>query len=288
MVVPFPFLSSNGGEDVEDSGDKVTSIFSKWAKHPAILKLSRLIDLERSCGYITMMNVKGSALRQSNSSTNLSLVPPSIKLPNLLEEDFDDSRGTDEDEDQIMFVSANSSAVSEPRNGFKDEKCANIYKEELNFVIDELEEAQNIPPQVYDSRKQKIESLRLDLTVNASGSVLEGCPSSSNKPNLLSADSTNGENNWYDDWTILDCHFGLPLFDTTVNQIVSERIVSNNLWEESRYDIEQHLQNIHGCSTFSFISFSLEQLVKSNQELGRQLTEFINTCQVSLGLDVSV
>jgi len=72
-------------------------------------------------------------------------------------------------------------------------------------------------------------------------------------------DGTNGgqERVWFDDWTLLDCQFGLPLFDSGVNQIVSERIVSNDLWDER----------------------SLESLVKSNQELGKQLTEFISTYQ---------
>ena len=246
VVVPFPFLSKSQSENEnsDETGDPITSIYSKWAKHPAILKLSRIIDLERSCGYITMMNIKGSsasALKMSNSNTNLSMVPPSIKLPNLTEEELDESRGTDEDEeeDQIMFVSANSSAVSEPRNGFKDDTCAKLYTEELNSVIDEGESSESILPQVYDSRKQKIESLRLDLTLNSSsGSVGEGCSTASNLLSVGSSNSGNQSNNnntlWYDDWTILDCHFGLPLFDTTVNQIVSERIVSNNLWEESR------------------------------------------------------
>jgi len=174
-------------------------------------------------------------MNSSNSNTNLAMVAPTVKLPNLAEEELDDSRGTDDDDDQIIFVSGNSSFHSEPKNGFRDDTCAKIYQDELSSAIEDINESENIPTQVYDSRKQKIESLRLDLNLNSSGGTTgDGFSSSSNFLSVNSAAENQHSSAWFDDWTILDCHFGLPLFDSTVNQIVSDRIVSNNLWEESR------------------------------------------------------
>ena len=43
----------------------------------------------------------------------------------------------------------------------------------------------------------------------------------------------------------------------------------------------QTLKDCYNIFVLFYFAYSLEQLVKSNQELGRQLTEFINTCQVS-------
>jgi hypothetical protein len=35
-------------------------------------------------------------------------------------------------------------------------------------------------------------------------------------------------------WTLLDINFGIPLFDTTLNQTVCQRIVEKGLWKPER------------------------------------------------------
>lgn len=226
VVIPFPFDSKNTGEKSrrEDSGDYSNrQQYFKWTKHPAIVKLSQVIDLESTCGYITMMNIRGSSTssvaRPSHSNTN---IPGVIKLGNLAEVN------TSDDEDQVIF--SQSPNPHEPTNGFKDDKSAKLYKEELDSMVGEdfLEpDSGNGKPQVYDSRQQKIESLRLDLAATHH----EAAFSSNSLLNKEASDSTV----WYEDWVLLDCHFGLPLFDATVNEIISERIVSKKLLEETRY-----------------------------------------------------
>jgi len=117
-------------------------------------------------------------------------------------------------------------------------------------------------PQGFDPRQQKLESLRLDLkfgdlTISSSsdGSRDTECDTSKN------SDSESGgfqdDMVKFDDWTILDCYFGIPLFDAAINQIVCEKMLTNGLWMPT----------------------SLEQLVKSNADLAVQLKAFIDTYQ---------
>jgi len=237
VIIPFPFANSDPAENSkrQEFGDYSVNPQAefKWTMHPAIANLRRVFDLESSCGYITMMSVRGSStcsvIRASHSDTNLAGV---IKL-----EDVPEDSGTDED-DQIIFVSSKSSPLPEPKNGFNDDKCAKIYKDELDSVINEdlTKDASNVmKPQVYDSRQQKIESLRLDLTVTRPDTVGgSGCLGT------VLIEETAEDKLWYEDWTLLDCHFGIPLFDASVNQTISERIVSNKLWDEGRSVKKNH------------------------------------------------
>lgn len=58
-------------------------------------------------------------------------------------------------------------------------------------------------------------------------------------------------------WMLLDVTFGIPLFDTELNQTICKRIVGNGLWKEN----------------------SLDQLNKSNDELCKTLLQFIGEYQ---------
>lgn len=231
IVVPFPFSSN-------DDSDK-NSTYVKWAKHPAIIKLSRVIDLEHNCGYITMINTHGSKpcvdTRQEQDAGPLPCSQSSSRLGNLLEEQNEDDDGSEE---EYHLVRATNNP---PKNGFNNELCEKIYQEEIENELynDPVPERKTSvseivaghsaqESQVYDPRQQKLESLRLDLKfgdLSLSGDKATHDSSSSKEPE---------PNIQFDEWTILDCYFGVPLFDANVNKITCERVLSNGLWDPKR------------------------------------------------------
>lgn len=256
VIVPFPLNWSQNKKTDDVSVSPAKHMYAKWAKHPAIVKLSRLFDLERNCGFITMMNIRGSSESdsslQSEPMSSSGIVKNETKpagqrliksstLPNVAEE-VQNTTATEEltmaeSDDGSIIITGNATASVEPKNGFKDDQSAKIYQEELDS---ELNEELIVKPRGFDSRQQKIESLRLELKINdpICASSDSGYDSASGN---LSCDSsvegpTEEEQNkfWYDDWTLLDCQFGLPLFDSGVNETVCEQLVAKKLWEEKR------------------------------------------------------
>lgn len=59
-------------------------------------------------------------------------------------------------------------------------------------------------------------------------------------------------------WTLLDCHFGVPLFDVDANTKICDVILYGGLTEKS----------------------SLQRLTETSQHLGSLLLDFISQCQV--------
>lgn len=239
VIVPFPFSDGSSGKsdnNKETSVSPIVQSYKKWAKHPAIIKLARVLDLEKNCGYITMMNIRGSSSISSRSTADnylcvlsdpISAVVPDnqqhVKLTSLPEESNSD------DEEEEFHVIPNTSTNIEPENGFKSDQCAKLYQEEIELELSN-DKPNAIKPTGFDSRQQKIESLRLDLSIKESktGSV------SSSRNGGTHQNKDKSDKSWFDDWTLLDCHFGVPLFDGSVSQIVCEKILSNALWEEER------------------------------------------------------
>lgn len=260
VIVPFPFSDGGKGKTDRNNKDKDNSIspiiqsYKKWAKHPAIIKLARVLDLEKNCGYITMMNIRGSSSISSRCTADNYLcvlsdpvlaVPDNhhhnnvAKLTSLPEEE---SNSDDEEEEfHVIPNTSTTTNVPEPENGFKSDHCAKLYQEELELELSNTStsssdqpNAQNtVKPAAFDSRQQKIESLRLDLSIKESktDSVIS---TGKGGGGLQAVKNSNSDKSWYDDWTLLDCHFGVPLFDGSVSQIVCEKILSNSLWEEER------------------------------------------------------
>lgn len=226
--MPFPFTNKNEKDDC--------NLGYNFRQHPAIIKLSKRIDLERNCGYITMINTCGS--KSSNNTVPVgkeNTAAHSKLLENVLEE-----KGNDEDEEEEEFHLVTSSN-NPPKNGFTNEICEKIYQEEIENEL--FSEMPNSPrpsfshgPQGFDVRQQKLESLRLDLKFGEL-SMLDKTAVMDNMGN----DEITEDNVRFDDWTLLDCYFGIPLFDAGVNQITCERMLNNGLWDPTRFEFVLHL-----------------------------------------------
>jgi hypothetical protein len=248
VIVPFPFGSASNKPSSEDtnnfenSNTTTNNIYAKWAKHPAIIKLSRVVDLEKNCGYVTMINIRGATstcgAKKTPIRSGVDLKTEAIpsKLEEVAEELVKEDGSNDDsisEEDYHLVV---HSSPEQPKNGFKDDNCAKLYQEELdnefkNLSLHPETNTASIEPHGFDPRQQKLESLRLDLKLTGDSVASTSLRTNKDKGQI---DRNSNERHCFDDWTILDCYFGIPLFDAGVNQVTCERMQKNELWEPQR------------------------------------------------------
>jgi hypothetical protein len=151
------------------------------------------------------------------------------------------------------WVAANSSPVggirtsSSPVNGFTSEECADILEQEVDNLCGERS-----PKYVHIKDANESDgdrNAKVDAEVGARDSK------------MLAVD--RGLKAEQDQWTLLDCCFGVPLFDAEANSQICEAIVSTELWRRE----------------------SLEKLTASSRRLCLRLLDFIARNQV---IDLSV
>ncbi|XP_046398087.1 protein FAM91A1 [Ischnura elegans] len=222
-LIPFPAKANHSS--VGQNGPD-------WWSHPVIMKLSEHIDLKHNCGFITMAKMgrdPGCAhgchgTSPFNSTAGLSLESELSPRTSL-------GRRTPE---------GRKSQGSSPRNGVTDKECAAILAEELD-ALDGVE----LPSSMVAENK--------DTVVN-SGAVRLGW---SAKEDCECVDEDSGAKTEFDEWTLLDCSFGVPLFDAQANEEVCHAIVNGGLCEEE----------------------SLRKLTNSSRMLSLRLLDFISECQ---------
>lgn len=190
-----------------------------WQRHPAIMRLSEHVDLKHNCGFVTMVYLGP----HDNIGRKREALNP-LKSPNPIERQ------------------------QSPVNGITNQECANILREEVDSLKQEdgsnnaetkhstpssdvssecVNSVKNMSDQIADKLKLDIPTQQCDLS--------EGC----------------------DEWTLLDCCFGVPLFDVEANNQICKSITSCGLWEQE----------------------SLENLRISGEKLGESLLDFIKQFQ---------
>nr|CAD7444314.1 unnamed protein product [Timema bartmani] len=227
ILVPFPQVTKGSRDDSSD--------YRKWYSHPAIEKLSEHIDLVHNCGFVTMVNLtntQGGGLRFKDRDEGHIATPSSTSCTNLVES-------------WITSTSIERDRTSSPINGFTSRECADILEEELNNLVGQK------------GRDQAISSPR-GLVVgtganNGENSRVEDArPKGAKVPGSLLRVCNKGREE-SDAWTLMDCCFGIPLFDEDVNLRICDSIVDCALWSKE----------------------SLEKLSASSRQLCLRLLDFI-------------
>lgn len=169
-----------------------------WATLPDLVKLQEMVDLEHTCGYVTLLdlNLPGSGNTQASSN----------------ETDPENGKVADENADLLLKEVESVSAADESKG----------------------------------DRKKK-------MSLNLSGQR--------------------------EHWILLDLNFGIPLFDSELNQKICANIAENGLWRKHRYILEKGVTWILVTLLRSF--FSLEALSQGNQSMCDNLLEFISSHQRS-------
>lgn len=184
--------------------------------HPAIQHLAKNVDLQHSCGFVTLLNPRRP-------------------------------QTTDEDGDPVAFqpqisisvsVSASETASIEdlsgnPANGITDELSAEMLASELDALDN-------------DGQIGKREKMSLDL--KEVGGV--GPPVGRNR----NVASSPGEVFTEGDWQLLDLCFGIPLFDPQLNKDVCQKIVNLKLFQEESLQELLHSSRTLSLKLLDFIS----------------------------------
>lgn len=260
-VVPFPFWPDTPSKRLELSIDNC-----QFKDHPAVKLLSEVVDIESNCGFLTFVNIgvldigcserdpvvrlngktkstyarneklKSASNQKLSSSVSLNLdsdneLNKELRLQSPIENHFANTPGESES--------------SSPANGMTSEGTK-LLEDELN----ELER-----------KEEKVEGFtKSELTSNLSINGL--CTPSEEQVNMFSLQKNvtlscqNKEEYQGEIWTILDCHFGIPLFDANANTKICDVLLLAGLTEPN----------------------SLNQLVESSRKLGTCLLEFISQC----------
>ncbi|KAJ8937386.1 hypothetical protein NQ318_015466 [Aromia moschata] len=173
-------------------------------------------------------------------------------------------------ESHFALTPVTNSQSSSPANGFTSQECSTLLQEELDQLV------------IHEEGKEANERTGLELNLKGSVSVEQLASPGDENISMFTRDNEseadrNSENskeevrndegdNRAEVWTMLDCHFGVPLFDVNANTKICDTIVSGGLTEAN----------------------SLEQLVESSRKLGSAVLDFISQCQYYPGENMEI
>ncbi|XP_031352346.1 protein FAM91A1 [Photinus pyralis] len=302
-IKPFPFEKDT---NIMCHGEGVHAI--PWAKHPAVQRLSGLVDLEQNCGYLTFVNIgvrdlgcpnrdpivrlgrqkvnpnnPGVAkLHKSNvkkASEPTTFANENFSFTNRSNEINQNEIVTDNPEKQLQspveshfaVTPVHSSERSSPANGFMHQDSTELLKEELDLLDKDTILSQEVKEKPLNQSIQSLYSFETLLSPTDENISMFSRQGDSDPPSNKATDENsvnkpveeeaNGEM-----WTLLDCHFGIPLFDADANTKICDAIVSGGLCHSS----------------------SLTHLTESSRMLGTSLLEFISQCQYYPGENMGI
>ncbi|KAK5637850.1 hypothetical protein RI129_000154 [Pyrocoelia pectoralis] len=300
-IKPFPFQND---ANTKGQGEGVHSI--QWAKHPAVQRLSGLVDLDKNCGYLTFVNIGIKDLGCANrdpivrlgrhkvntnpgvAKLHKSNVKKLAEPTTFANENFSFTNNeinqneivTDDQEKQLQspveshfaVTPVHSSERSSPANGFMHQDSTELLKEELDLLDKDTILSQEDKEKPLNGSIQSLFSFETllsptDENISMFSRQVDSDTSSIKKSvedncvNKLGSEDANGEM-----WTLLDCHFGIPLFDVDANTKICDAIVSGGLCNSS----------------------SLSNLSESSRMLGTSLLEFISQCQYYPGENMGI
>ncbi|XP_049846407.1 protein FAM91A1 isoform X1 [Schistocerca gregaria] len=234
FLVPFPMSSKPLA--IGGSFQNVCTTDVDWNSHPAVRKLSDVIDLKCSCGFITMVDTENSIDGHTNKSNFYRHTPEESKCISPIS-----SSGSNVESFVEAWVKTGSpddtfeeptSVDLLPSNGFTNGECASVLKKEIDSIYPE---------------KLNIKSKSVDNEIRNDSSLLSSENDSSEKRDLenISTDINR--------WTLLECSFGIPLFNQEINREICKNILHYKLYQED----------------------SLRQLTHSSRKLCLNLLDFI-------------
>ncbi|XP_056643964.1 protein FAM91A1 isoform X2 [Diorhabda sublineata] len=301
-IIPFPFKPLTPTKD-NDKKIKEQPTDLALRNHRAVKFLQEMVNLEHNCGYLTFANIgvmdfgcpnremqvrlgrssrstgsgfsKASRLKMENNNQPLSISNENFafsseKTPEKLKENESKLQSPVESHFAVTPAS-NASRSSSPANGFTSQEGSNLLQEELDqlAVNEKIRDKGNISLEVALKNSLSIDGLTSPTDENINMFSLD------HKVDVKSEEKTEEnttkkeiveEQNPSEDWTLLDCHFGVPLFDVNANTKICDTIVYGGLAEPS----------------------SLENLVESSRKLGSALLDFISQCQYYPGENMEI
>ncbi|CAH1109255.1 unnamed protein product [Psylliodes chrysocephalus] len=291
-IIPFPFKPITPSK-VKDNRLKEQPTDVSFREHRAVKYLQEIVDLEHNCGYLTFGNIgvldfgcpnreMQVRLGRNNRTAGTGFVKPGkAKTENnnqtepltITNENFTFQQSTPEKSNNLdtklqspleshfaVTPVSNNSQSSSPANGFTSQEGSNLLQEELDHLVISEEVKENMNLELTLKSSISIDGLVSPLDENISMFVRdkpsEIIQNDANEPKKIEEESET-EQNPAEVWTLLDCHFGIPLFDVNANTKICDTLVYGGLVEAN----------------------SFEHLVESSRKLGSSLLDFISQCQ---------
>ncbi len=216
---------------------------SDFEQHSCIQKLGSVLDLRHTCGFLTLLRTgqtnSAPTTARSTAATPAAAVMHSrinaIRSPSVAKFSKDSANAAA----VSTGGTENSSSANSPSNGIRDSMSAEMLASELDCLEEKLRVQQGGGNTNNDKTHTETKERHADignpgtsdrskLTLELQGSATHA-ESGSGKHTAGSL--VGGEDNahWENQWVLLDCSFGIPLFDATVNKQVCERVASHSL-----------------------------------------------------------
>ncbi len=189
--------------------------------HSAIQKLSSVIDLKYTCGFITLLRTGKPHQNVPRTTTPQGTVidsPAHMCKPNRLSDKVTRPAWSD----SSVFSPLMDPSSHSPRNGIKDSASAEVLASEL----DSLDKALAAPKETikpHESANPSRDKLKLDVG---------DCAMSNDT--AMGHSTPSCDQSVECDWVMLDCCYGIPLFHAEVNRQVCDRIASQGLCSRDR------------------------------------------------------
>ncbi|XP_023013804.1 protein FAM91A1 [Leptinotarsa decemlineata] len=207
-----------------------------------------------------------TSIANENFTFNPNEKSPKSKLP---DQKGDSKLGSQEN--NFVIISKSNSPCSSPTNGFSCQEGSYLLQQELDQLdIQERTKQKEVPSDLNlkNSLSMDILTSPCDENINMFSREFEKEESVKIQEDLSVHTNDNGKNeeSKSEVWTLLDCHFGIPLFDVNANTEICDTIVYGGLSEPN----------------------SLENLVESSRKLGSLLLDFISQCQYYPGENMEI
>ncbi|KAF5296002.1 hypothetical protein FQA39_LY12774 [Lamprigera yunnana] len=242
-VTPFPFISN---APAKSRGEGV-NVQVQWQNHPVVKNLVGLVDLSRNCGYLTFVNVgvkdlgcinRDPMVRLGRHKTSANPGTAKLQKHKKLSEpttfanenfSFNNHSNTinqnevlsDDSDKQLQSPVESHFAVTpihakqpSPANGFINQDSTELLKEELDLLDKNCSLLNENEEKSINSSIQSLISFDTLLSPMDENISMFTRHTEAEIANSVSDSSSNEDGEM---WTLLDCHFGIPLFDVDAN-----------------------------------------------------------------------
>lgn len=188
---------------------------SCYEKHRAIQALASVMDLKHTCGFISLLKTGKKCTYPSNGPPSVGQSSKDITSPSVAKFSKDNLNSA------AASHSSSRSQSCSPKNGIHDSISAEMLASELDS-LDEFLQEQRLEGGVCSVSQAPGSPNRSKLT-------LELQEKQAPQVEISDCGSTLER-----EWALLDCCFGVPLFEAPVNQQVCQRIASQGLCNKER------------------------------------------------------
>ncbi|KAG5880597.1 hypothetical protein JTB14_002402 [Gonioctena quinquepunctata] len=266
-------------------------LVASWLHEPAVIPVANILYVNATLQFSPVLiqaygnfnsgfaksariRTENNNLTDATSITNENFsFKPDENSPKSKAANKTDTNSPKPPESKDISISEKNSPTSSPANGFSCQEGSYLLQEELDRLDSQerAREKKEAPSDLSLKSSMSIDALTSPCEENISMFSREFEKEGVKSTEELSvSEDTNkdgaSEQNKPEVWTLLECHFGIPLFDVDANTKICDTIVYGGLSETN----------------------SLESLVESSRKMGSALLDFISQCQYYPGENMEI